>query len=90
MPFLQECGIVDSLIFTVDIHMRTPEFQAAVLGALQERLAGDDALLLEIKAAARAALDLSEAYPEELSPDALRVFAQQNPEYARIAEHPQG
>lgn len=62
------------------VYMRTPEFQAAVIGELQRQLTDDGVPLTRIRGAAQAALDLSEAYPDEVSDDGLHVFSRNYPE----------
>lgn len=62
--------------------MRTPEFQAVVLGELQRQLTDDGVPLTRIRGAAQAALDLSGAYPEEVSNGGLHVFGRNYPECA--------
>jgi hypothetical protein len=67
--------------------MKTPEFQTAVLGELQRQLTDDGVPLSHIRGAAQAALDLSEAYPDEVSDDGLHVFSRNYPECAIAVEH---
>ncbi|MBI4133702.1 hypothetical protein HY478_03740 [Candidatus Uhrbacteria bacterium] len=68
--------------------MRTPEFQAAVVAELQKKLEDDTASLVRIRGVAQAALDISEAYPEEVTEDAQETFARQYPEAKAAIEKP--
>lgn len=64
--------------------MRTYEFQAVVIGELERQLTDDGVPLTRIRGAAQAALDLSEAYPEQVSDDGLHVFSRNYPECAAV------
>lgn len=68
--------------------MRTPEFQAAVLAELERKLEDETTSLVRIRGAAQAALDISEAHPEEVTDDAQETFARNYPEAKAAIEKP--